>query len=574
MHRLDALARLRNFLKEEEYSAIIIPSSDPHFGEYFQDYYKVLEYMSGFTGSAGTLVVTLNEAALWTDSRYFIQAASQLEGVPIELMKMKVAGTPTISQWLLSVLEEDDIVAIDENLYSYHDYVTLLDEINPLSATLIEDPFDQIWIDRPRLYFNPITYLSEDVTGESTSSKHRRLTEKLGEDLPYALIVTSCDEIAWLCNIRGTDVEYNPLALSYAIVTPSDIELFACKDSIGEEVLRNLYAQNVQLRGYEEFTPALTHLSSKYIRIYSSNRISAKNYFASLENVTQLPGVSPLMSDPTVGGTLSLMKAIKNDIELEGFRKAYKEDALMWDKLHSYIDKRLDEGDLTEYELVEKIKEFRAECPDYRGESFEPIVAYNANGALPHYSASQENSSIIKREGFLLIDTGGHYAYGTTDTTRTLPLGGLTDEQKLDYTRVLKGMIALSMAKFPKGTRGSQLDILARGPLFNAGKMFMHGTGHGIGHYLNVHEGPQSIRMEENSVSFQPGMVLSNEPAVYVENQYGIRIENTIVVRPWKTTEFGEFYEFETITRNPIDQSIVVESMLTLEEREWLKLFN
>ena len=574
MYRQEAIQRLRKFLQSEDLSAMIIPSSDPHFGEYFQEHYQVMSYISGFSGSAGTLVVTLESAALWTDSRYFLQAEKELEGSGIELMKMKMEGTPSISQWLLSELDEEAIVAIDEELYSYRDYLLLLDEISPLTATLIEDPFDDIWSDRPKLKFNRSFCISEEITGESIISKHNRITKVMGEKLPYSLIVTACDEVAWLCNLRGSDVEYNPVALSYAVVSPEKIVLFADIESIDPQSQNYLYSQNVELRDYFEFTQYLSSLSPKTIRIFSAGKITAKNYFAAMENIYQLPGVQSLIADPTIGGTIAMMKSIKNAVEIEGFKKANIQDAIAWNKIINYIRENVPNGNISEYDIACKIQEFRKECPDYIGESFEPIVSYNANGAIVHYTPTKDSSSIIGKDGFLMIDSGGQYSYGTTDTTRTIPLGDLTQEQKEDYSIVLKGMVALSMAKFPKGTRGSQLDILARGPLFNVGKMYMHGTSHGIGHYLNVHEGPQNIRMEENPVSLQPGMVLSNEPAVYIAGKYGIRHENTILVAKWIENEFGDFYQFETLTKVPIDLSCIKKELFSVDELSWLESFN
>jgi Xaa-Pro aminopeptidase len=574
MYRKKAIEQLRSILKEDDISAMIIPSNDPHFGEYIPDYYKCREWLSGFTGSAGTLVITENAAALWTDSRYFIQAQKELSGSDILLMKMKVEGTPSISDWLKSNLGEDDIVALDEDLFSYQEYVSLLDSLAPLTATLIEDPFDSIWKERPQLQFNKVSLMDESISGESVSSKHHRLVEALNLQLPFAYIISALDEVAWLCNIRGTDVEYNPLVLSYAVVENDKVNLFLREEVISKEALSYLTSQGVVLYPYEEFSNFLTRIDKKCIRIFSGNKITAKNHFASLENVYSNSLFPSLMQDPIVGGALANMKARKNSVELEGFRRAYIEDGKAWNKLIAYIKENVDSG-ITEYDVAAKLVEYRSECPDYRGESFEPIVAYGANAALPHYSAdSPEKAATIKPEGFLLIDTGGQYTYGTTDTTRTIPLGVLTQEEKDDYTRVLKGMIDMSMAKFPKGIRGCLLDILARGPIFNSGKMYLHGTCHGIGHNLCVHEGPQSVRMEENPVTLDSGMVMSNEPAVYVEGKYGIRHENTVVIKPWQKNNYGEFLEFETITRVPIDTAAINYDLLNEDEKEWLKSFN
>jgi len=569
MDRRGAIISLRTLIERKGISAMIIPSNDPHFGEYIPDHYKCREWLSCFTGSAGTLVVTGHSAALWTDSRYFVQADKELAGTGILLMKLKIAGTPSIPEWIKSELPEGGTVAIDEDLFTYSEYKGYLSALDPLKVEMISDPFDEIWEGRPSLEFHSVECMPESVSGESVISKRERLCAALGVGTPFAYVVTALDEIAWLCNIRGCDVEYNPLVIAYAIVTTDKITLFGCVDMFPEQVKSYLRSQNVEIEGYSSFTDALKGLGDDVVKIFSSDQATAKNYMAAGPNI---------LPDPTTGGTLNLMKAKKNSVELDGFRRACAEDAKAWKKLLEYLRVNIVEKDpqeyilnpLTEYDIAEKLIEFRRESEDYRGESFEPIVAYAANGALPHYTATKESCSVIRQRGFLLIDSGAQYTYGTTDTTRTIPMGPLTLEEMEDYTAVLKGMTDLSMARFPQGTRGAQLDILARGPLFSRGKKYLHGTGHGIGHYLCVHEGPQSIRMEENPVHLYPGMVLSNEPAVYVEGSHGIRIENTIVVSPWMVGDDGEYYEFETITQIPISTVPVVWSRLSEEEKQWL----
>lgn len=569
MDRRGAIISLRTLMERKGISAMIIPSNDPHFGEYIPDHYKCREWLSCFTGSAGTLVVTGQSAALWTDSRYFVQADKELAGTGILLMKLKIAGTPSIPEWIKSELPEGGTVAIDEDLFTYSEYKGYLSALDPLKVEMISDPFDEIWEGRPSLEFHSVECMPESVSGESVISKRERLCAALGVGTPFAYVVTALDEIAWLCNIRGCDVEYNPLVIAYAIVTTDKITLFGCVDMFPEQVKNYLRSQNVEIVGYSSFTDTLKGLGDDVVKIFSSDQATAKNYMAAGPNI---------LPDPTTGGTLNLMKAKKNSVELDGFRRACAEDAKAWKKLLEYLRVNIVEKDpqkyilnpLTEYDIAEKLIEFRKESEDYRGESFEPIVAYAANGALPHYTATKESCSVIRQRGFLLIDSGAQYTYGTTDTTRTIPMGPLTQEEMEDYTAVLKGMTDLSMARFPQGTRGAQLDILARGPLFSRGKKYLHGTGHGIGHYLCVHEGPQSIRMEENPVHLYPGMVLSNEPAVYVEGSHGIRIENTIVVSPWKVGDDGEYYEFETITQIPISTDPVVWSRLSEEEKQWL----
>jgi len=591
MTRQEKIKELRVLLEEEEISALIIPSTDNHFGEYIPDYYKIITWLSGFSGTDSTLVVTTDKVALWTDSRYFIQAENQLKGTDIILMKMNVAGTPSIVSWLKSTLHEDSIVAMDEDLFSYQEYSTYVDALYPLNTTLIEDLFDKIWKDRPSIEFKSIKLLSENISGESIVSKHKRLYDKLysveegdttiedmSAELPIAYIISSCDEIMWLCNLRGSDIEFNPLALSYAVALPNKIYLFLNLDSLDARIESYLYEQNVEIYTYDEFTSFLTKLDRKYVRMFSGNKITAKNYFAAMENIYNPPVFQPLESDVTHGGTLASMKSIKNKVELDGFEKAYEEDAKVWNKLLNFIyDNIINKSEeeyssslLTEIDIVNKLIEFRRKCPDYIGESFSPIVAWGNNAALPHYELSEKNPTIIRKEGFLLMDLGAQYSYGTTDTTRTIALGSFTDEMRDDYTAVLKGMIDLSMAKFVHGMKGAALDILAREPVIKREKIYRHGTSHGIGHSLNVHEGPISIRMEDNGVLLEENMVLSNEPGIYIDGKYGIRSENTIVSKLWVKNEFGDFYEFDTLTKVKFDEKPINFSMLSKEENDWL----
>ena len=573
MERTQRIDLLRKVLAEDDISAMIIPSTDPHFGEYIPPHYKMLEWLSGFTGEAATLVVTQKEAALWVDSRFFIQAAKQLEGSGIVMKKLRVEGEPTVTQWIKERLADDDIVAMDEDLFSYAEYQTMLDSLAPLNVTLVEDPFDRIWKDRPALQFNPIRFVPEAVSGESVSSKHRRLVEKLASPIPFAYIVTCMDEVAWLCNIRGTDIEYNPLPLSYAVVTGECVTLFLRQEMLEHSAMEALLKEGVILRDYEDFDRFLKGLPKDCVRIFSSDRITAKYFFAAMDNIHQRAPFRPYIPDPTQGGTLNMMKAIKNSVEVEGYRKAFIEDAKALMKVMDWVKENVNAG-ITEYDVAMKLIEVRSECPDYLGESFPAIVGFGANAALPHYVPTRECSAVIRPEGFLLIDTGAQYTYGTTDTTRTIPLGPLTQTQKNDYTVALKGMIDLSMVVFYKGMRGCLLDILARGPIMKAGRMYWHGTQHGIGHNLCVHEGPQSVRMEENPVPLAEGMVMSNEPAVYVEGEYGIRHENAVLIVPHEKNVYGEFLAFETLTVTPIDLSPVNFDLLDKDETAWIEEYN
>lgn len=562
------LELLREYMKEMALSAFIVPSNDPHFGEYIQDHFNCRAWISGFTGSAGTVVVTHREAALWTDSRYFIQAERELQDTGIELKRLRMPGTETVEAWLQSKLEPNQSVGIDSSLFSVSEYNTLKISLNSLNIQLCNDPFIKIWEERPLLRFGKIEVMGEEISGESVSSKHKRFVENLEVYGNFIYLVSQCDDIAWLCNIRGNDIPYNPLVLSYAAVTKEKIYLFVNPGAIQIQERRQLEKEGVVIMPYDTFSSFLSDYPSDSVRIAHPDKVSIKNYNSAVR------GGARFFLLQSRGGVITMMKAVKNPVEAEGFRKAMLLDGVAWVKSLMKIEESMKKGEeITEQSVSETIQNFRAESPLYRGESFHPIVAYGANAALPHYSPSGE-PVVIKAEGFLLIDTGGHYSCGTTDSTRTIPAGELTHEQKRDYTLILRGMIALSMAKFPKGTRGSQLDFLARGPICSVAKLYLHGTGHGIGHYLCVHEGPQSIRMEENPVVIEPGMVMSNEPAVYQEGEYGIRIENTIMCIPWMESRWGEFYKFETLTYIPIDTTPVEKSFLPSDCLEWLNEYN
>jgi Xaa-Pro aminopeptidase len=546
--------------------AFIIPANDNHFGEYIQSYYKCVEWLSGFDGSAATLVVTLQNAALWTDSRYFVQAEEQLNGSGIELKKLKMAGTESVAEWLQNILIINSKVGVDSDLFSVLEFESLKKQLEPLELVMGEDPFIYIWKEREPIYFNNIIYLKEEYSGESVLSKHKRIVDAIDRPDNFIYLVSVCDDIAWLCNIRGTDVDYNPLPLCYATITRETITLFVNRSSLTAEVSEILKSNEVIIEDYKNFARFISDYPVDSVRIASKGRISIKNFIHSVNSG------GGFIADEVRGGVIAATKAVKNDIEIDGFKKAMLLDSVAWVKLGKFIDENLFEGDkiYSEWELAQKMISFRALSKDYLGESFCPIVAFGKNGALPHYEPSEDNCDNIGTDGLLLVDTGGQYSFGTTDSTRVFPLGKLTHEQKRDYTLVLKGMINLSMAKFPKGTRGASLDVLARGPICSAGKLYLHGTGHGIGHHLCVHEGPQSIRMEENPVVLQPGMITSNEPAVYEQGEYGIRIENTILCKEWTETKYGQFYEFDTLNFIPIDTLAIEKKLLGKEALDWL----
>lgn len=570
MTDLNNLNKLREFLRSESLSGIIIPSNDPHFGEYIQDYYKVIGWLSGFTGEAGTLAITLDEAALWTDSRFFIQAERQLKESGTELKRLKTPGCESVEEWFRARLSPGMKVCVDSDLYSLSSFRVLKKNLQPLDLVPVRDPFSSLWKGRGSIRVEKIRTLGIGITGESTSSKHARIVQALSHQGEFLYLLSSCDDIAWLCNIRGNDVEYNPVALSYVAFTKESLFLFAKKGSIPDPEKKILEREGVIIKDYYEFEKFITDYPSDITRIASPDKLTLCKYSAATANG------SDFIPDNIRGGVVASLKAVKNSKEVEGFRKAMLLDGLAWVRMWMWLESTIkNDGPLpSESEVSEKLSELRAESEDYLGESFAPISAYGANAAMPHYETDRNNPARLEKRSFLLLDTGAQYTFGTTDTTRTIALGELTDEQMVDYTLVLRGMISLSMAKFPKGTRGAQLDFLARGEICRNGKIYMHGTGHGIGHALCVHEGPQSIRMEENPVSLEPGMVLSNEPAVYVENEYGIRTENTILCREWKTTGWGDFYEFETLNLVPIDKKGINISLLGQQATGWLNNYH
>ncbi|GAB1472968.1 aminopeptidase P family protein [Bacteroidota bacterium] len=567
---VERVSKLRKYMKDNGLNAFIIPSGDPHFGEYIQHHFSCREWISGFTGSAGTVVITENDGALWTDSRYFLQAQTELEGSGIELMKMRMPETPSIPVWLNKVLKAGSNVGIDSSLFSKTESDALISEIKPLNIVFANDPFEIVWSERPHIKFSPVRGVSKEISGADTRIKLDQIVRKLNCKGEFLYILSSCDDIAWLCNIRGTDIPYNPLVLSYAAFTRNEIYLFTGEGVVDSNLKNDLEKSGVSIHSYHDFENFIREFDNTYTRVAPADKISVRMYNAAIEKGADF------IPDTIRGGVTGSQKALKNEAESEGFRDAMINDGVAWIRFWKYLEEELNSGNdnLTEEILAGKIGYFRSLSNKYMGESFSPIVAFGGNAAMPHYSPFGNGPVKITKDGFLLVDTGGQYINGTTDTTRTFILGKLTEEQIQDYTLVLKGMVNLSMARFIKGTRGASLDILARGPVFSAGKLYSHGTGHGIGHNLCVHEGPQSIRMEENPVILEPGMVISNEPAIYEEGRYGIRIENTILCKKWTENKFGEFYEFETLTLVPIETRCIDLSLLGAKEKEWLNSYH
>ena len=563
----ERIAALREAMRQQKVDAYIIPSSDPHLSEYPADRWKSREWISGFTGSAGTIVVTADKAGLWTDSRYFLQAASQLEGSGIELYKLALPETPSITEFLLHELHAGQAVGLDGQTYSAAEASALANKLSrkeiklDTSADLIEG----IWKDRPAVPGNPIFEMPEALSGASVHEKLDLINNQLRSEGADCLILAALDEIAWTFNIRGTDVTYNPVVVSYAFVSEDESVLFIKPEKLTAEITEHLKKEGVTLAEYSMIQRYLSRLPENSRVFVDMNKTNVSLYDAIPGSCTIVEGISPA----------NHLKSIKNETEIKGFQNAVVKDGVALTKFYIWLEKQMAEGaQVTEISAAEKLTALRAEQPQYIMDSFGTICGYAEHGAIVHYSATPETDATLKPEGLLLIDSGAQYLDGTTDITRTIALGEPTEQMKKDFTRVLKGTISLAKSKFPAGTRGSQIDILARKALWDSGINYLHGTGHGIGHCLNVHEGPQSIRMEENPVTLKPGMVISDEPAMYRTGEYGIRTENMILVREDSETEFGKFLGFDTLTLCFIDTSLIIIPMLSVREHAWLNKYH
>lgn len=558
------LNSLRKFMEEKGLHAFIIPSTDSHLSEYPASHWASREWISGFTGSAGTVVVTREKAGLWTDSRYFLQAASELDGTGIDLFKDGLPQTPAIDEWLASELGEGEYVGIDGNVYAAKEAFSLTHKLNIKGLHLISDydPFDTVWHDRPEIPKNPFFVLPEKYTGEPAHKKIARICDNIEKNGAESLLVASLDTIAWIFNIRGNDVKCNPVTVSYAYISRKETVLFIDPKKLSEETTSYLKAEGVTIAEYSKVYGYVSKIKTSVCLDSSKITFSLYNTIPTENRIVDIP--SPA----------DLMKSIKNEAEIQGFNNAMERDGVALVRFFMWLEKAVREGGVTEIMIPEKLVEYRSQQDNFVGESFDTISGYGANGAIVHYHVSPESSVEIKPEGFLLVDSGAQYFDGTTDITRTVAVGPLTEQMKKDYTMVLKGHISLATAIYPQGTRGGQLDILARKSMWDNGINYLHGTGHGIGHFLNVHEGPQSIRMNENPTTLQIGMVTSNEPGLYRAGKYGIRTENLILTQHETTTEFGDFYSFKTLTLCPIDTTPIVKEMLTKEEIIWFNEYH
>ena len=551
---------LRMTFRPNNIKAFIIPSTDPHLSEYVAPYWMSREWISGFTGSAGTAVILMDKAGLWTDSRYFLQAEKELEGSGITLYKEMLPETPSITKFLCQNLKPGESVSIDGKMFSVQQVEQMKEDLAPyqLQVNLFGDPLKNIWKDRPSMPDAPAFIYDVKYAGKSCGEKVAAIRTELKKKGIFALFLSSLDEIAWTLNLRGSDVHCNPVIVSYLLVTQDEVVYFISPEKITQEVNKYLQEQQVSLRKYDEAESFLNSFTGENILI-DPKKTNYAIYSAINPACKVVRGESPV----------TLLKAIRNEQEIAGIHHAMQRDGVALVKFLKWLEASVLSGKETELSVDRKLHEFRAAQPLYTGESFDTIAGYKEHGAIVHYSATKESDVTLQSKGFLLLDSGAQYLDGTTDITRTIALGELTEEEKTDYTLILKGHIALAMAKFPAGTRGAQLDVLARMPIWSHGMNFLHGTGHGVGHFLSVHEGPQSIRMNENPIVLQPGMVTSNEPGVYKAGSHGIRTENLTLVCKDKEGMFGEYFKFETITLCPICKKGIIKEMLTAEEVKW-----
>ncbi|MBR1935054.1 MAG: aminopeptidase P family protein [Muribaculaceae bacterium] len=561
------IQELRDLMSRLGADAVIIPGTDPHHSEYMADHWKFREWLTGFTGSNGTAVVTQTKALLWTDSRYFLQAELELAGSGIELMKENVAGEPTIEEWLAANLHDEDTVAIDGRLFSIVD-ANRLEVFCGEHGFLLAPEFyvaDRLWTDRPPRPMTTVEVHDEELAGETVESKIARVKELIEDQGADSMLVASLDDIAWLFNLRGADVARTPVTIAFAYLGERSNDIFIDEQKLSPEAKAHLKRYHVGVRDYDDILRFLERRNEGDVILLDPNSVSDSL------------GQALMCGKVYAASPIAKLKSIKNEAQIAGFRRAHESDGVALARLIRRLKSGVASGEtLTEVDVQTlAIKLRRQADADYRDESFDLIAGYADHGAIVHYTATPESAYTLKPEGLLLIDTGGQYLCGTTDVTRTIALGTTTAEQRRDYTLVLKGHLALQGAQFPRGTRGDQLDALARLPLWKEGMNFGHGTGHGVGHYLSVHEGPQSIRMDHNPTTLKPGMVTSDEPGIYRTGKHGIRVENLLLTVPSDIdSEFGEFLHFEPLTLVPYERELIDVAMLTDEERRQIDLYH
>ncbi len=561
------LEALRDVMRRERLAAFVFPSTDPHNGEYVPDHWKGREWISGFDGSAGTAVVTLTSAALWTDSRYFIAAEQQLADTEYELMRLRVESTPTIAEWLGKELADSDVkeVGIDGTVSSWNEVEALAADLRKEGGLTLRtnfDPLDIIWEDRPVIPLNAVEIHDLKFAGETTPDKISRIRKALRKKHADGMLVAALDNIAWTLNLRGSDVHCNPVFVSYLLITSQRVILFVDSHKLSAAVKEYLCNIGVEQEKYSVVKEALRHYPDYNILIDPDEVNYTLAKAVKCGNVVREESPIPMM------------KAVKNPVEIEGFRSAMLRDGVALVKFMRWLKPAVERGGETEMSVDRKLTAFRAEQELFCGVSFDTIAAYQEHGAIVHYEATTETDSLLKPEGFLLLDSGAQYKDGTTDITRTIPLGPLTEVQKRVYTLVLKGHIQLELAKFPDGASGTQIDAVARMPMWREGINYLHGTGHGVGSFLNVHEGPHQIRMEWKPAPLRAGMTVTDEPGIYLAGRFGVRIENTLLINRYIETEFGRFLQMQPLTLFPIDREPIVVDMLTEEEIQWLDSYH
>lgn len=561
------LEALREVMRREKLDAFIFPSTDPHNSEYVPDRWKGREWISGFNGSAGTAVVTMHSAALWTDSRYFIAAADQLSGTEFQLMKLKIEGTPTISEWLGSELREVSSaqVGVDGMCNSAANVEVLVSDLRREGGITVRtnlDPLDIVWTDRPQIPASKVEIQPVELAGETVASKLTRIRKALRDLHADGMLMSSLDDVAWTLNLRGTDVHCTPVFVSYLLISTTSATLYINKEKLTPEVEAHLESQGVKMAGYDDVRKGIKEYAEYNILLDPNETNYTLSRLVDVQEVIRRKSPIPAM------------KAIKNEAEIRGYRSAMLKDGIALVKFLRWLKPAVEAGGQTEISIDKKLTSLRAEQPLFRDISFDTIAGYGAHGAIVHYEATPETDIPLEPHGLLLLDSGAQYQDGTTDITRTIALGPVSDYEKHIYTLVLKGHIQLEICKFPSGASGTQMDILAREAMWREGLNYLHGTGHGVGSYLSVHEGPHQFRLEWVPAPFLENMTVTDEPGIYLAGQFGVRIENTLLISHYKDTEFGKFLQFESLTLCPIDTTPVVKEELLPEEVAWLNEYH
>ena len=556
------IEKLRSLMKENKIDAYIIPSFDAHQSEYVADHWKGRQWISGFTGSAGTVVITLDDAGLWTDGRYYIQAEKQLEGSGIKLFKMSDLGVPSYTEWLRSILKEGSTVGFDGSVFSVDLFKGMEKAFKSknINIKIEKDLIDEIWEDRPEIPKKLVFLHGIKYAGKSRVEKLNKVRANMSTKGANYYLLTSLDDIAWLLNIRGNDVPNNPVVISNVLVGKDKCYLFVDGSKVTHHIRLELENDGIEIKGYNEIHQILNQLTKDDSIIFDANKTSISMYNSINTDTTKI-------EEPNI---TTALKAIKNEVEIENLRNCQVSDGLAMVKFIKWLKESVNREKITEISAQEMLESFRRQQDLFVEPSFDTIAGYKDHAAMMHYKANKETQYTLKDEGFFLVDSGGQYFDGTTDTTRTIVLGKLTEEEKRDFTLVLKGHSALSSVKFLEGATGSSLDVLARQPIWEYGLDYKCGTGHGVGFFLNVHEGPQGFRKEPNSVKLEKGMVITNEPGIYKEGKHGVRTENIMLVVEEEKTEFGQFMSFEAITYCPIDLDAIDKDMLTDKEKQWL----